>query len=207
MSTDTCSEHILVVDDRPENLRFLAEALSGAGYRPRPVKSGRLAIEGARRDPPNLILLDINMPGMNGYAVCDAMKSDELLADIPVIFVSALDDTFDKVKAFEHGGVDYVTKPFQVEEVLARVETHLVLRRLQVEQERTIEKLNDALDEIKTLRSFIPICAHCKEIRNDEGYWQSVEQYMNEHAGMTFSHSICPNCLKKHYPEYEENGA
>ncbi len=126
---------ILVVDDAPANLQFLTGMLKNCGYRTRPVPSGKLALQAARRDPPDLILLDINMPEMNGYEVCRHLKADELLCGIPVIFISALNETLDKVKAFTDGGVDFLTKPFHMEELRARVETHLKIRRLQIELE------------------------------------------------------------------------
>lgn len=122
---------ILIVDDTPANLRLLSKMLAKRGYRVRPVPDGSLALAAVRAEPPDLILLDIRMPGMDGYEVCQHLKADSSTQNIPIIFISALDATADKVRAFSIGGVDYVTKPFQVEEVLARVETHLDLRRLQ----------------------------------------------------------------------------
>jgi len=132
---------ILVVDDTPANLQVLAGMLKERGYKVRPAPSGKLALLAARRDPPDLILLDINMPEMNGYEVCEHLKADENLKSIPVIFISALTEPLDKVKAFALGGVDYLTKPFQMEELHARVETHLKIRSLQIELERTNEQL------------------------------------------------------------------
>jgi sigma-B regulation protein RsbU (phosphoserine phosphatase) len=135
---------ILVVDDTPANLQVLAGMLKDRGYRVRPVPGGKLALAAARRDPPDLILLDINMPEMNGYEVCEHLKADDALTGIPVIFISALTEPLDKVKAFATGGVDYLTKPFQMEELHARVETHLKLRRLQVELEASNARLAEA---------------------------------------------------------------
>ena len=132
---------ILVVDDTPANLQVLAGMLKDRGYKVRPVPSGKLALLAARRDPPDLILLDINMPEMNGYEVCEHLKADDKLKGIPVIFISALTEQMDKVKAFTIGGVDYITKPFQMEELHARVETHLKLHRLQIELEETNARL------------------------------------------------------------------
>jgi two-component system sensor histidine kinase/response regulator len=125
--------HIMAVDDQPANLKLLEELLSRQGYIVRSFPRGRLALEAAARNPPDLILLDINMPEMNGFKVCELLKADEKLARIPVIFLSALTDANDKVQAFQCGGVDYVTKPFQVDEVQARVQTHLNMHRLQKE--------------------------------------------------------------------------
>jgi sigma-B regulation protein RsbU (phosphoserine phosphatase) len=155
---------ILIVDDTPANLQVLAGMLKDRGYKVRPVPSGKLALVAAGRDPPDLILLDINMPEMNGYEVCQHLKADELLKGIPIIFISALTEQLDKVKAFVTGGVDYITKPFQMEELHARVETHLKLRRLQIELEKTnaqLEKANDRMShDLKAAatiqRTFLP---------------------------------------------------
>jgi signal transduction histidine kinase len=127
---------ILIVDDTPQNLKLLTTMLTERGYRVRPAINGEIALQTARKTPPQLILLDIQMPGMDGYEVCQRLKDDEMTQDIPVIFLSALDSTEDKVKAFRVGGVDYITKPFQLEEVLARVEAQLMLFK----QWREIEK-------------------------------------------------------------------
>jgi putative two-component system response regulator len=130
---DVQGSSILIADDVPENLRLLAAVLKRGGLVPRPVTSGRLAIEAAVADPPDLVLLDVRMPEMSGVDVCRWFKQDEQLRNIPVIFISGLQGTDDKVEAFRVGGVDYVSKPFQGQEVLARIKTHLRLRRLQVE--------------------------------------------------------------------------
>lgn len=129
-------DDILIVDDTPDNLRLLSQILSERRYRVRAVTGGERALASVRLARPDLILLDIKMPDVDGFTVCRALKADRNTADIPVIFISALDDVADKVQAFAAGGVDYVTKPFQWEEVLARVETHLALRRLQQKLER-----------------------------------------------------------------------
>src|SRR4051794_35187176 len=135
---------ILAVDDTPANLQVLSGMLKDRGYKVRPVPGGKLALLAARRDPPDLILLDINMPEMNGYEVCEQLKADDNLKGIPIIFITPLPEPLDKVKAFASGGVDYITKPFQMEELHARVETHLKLRRLQIELEDTNARLAKA---------------------------------------------------------------
>ena len=138
------SADILVVDDVSANLQVLTGMLKDRGYKVRPVPNGKLALVAARKALPDLILLDINMPEMNGYEVCEHLKADESLKGIPIIFISALNENIDKVKAFAIGGVDYITKPFQMEELHARVETHLKLSRLQIELEQTNERLAKA---------------------------------------------------------------
>lgn len=134
---------ILIVDDMPDNLRLLSTMLTSYGYHVRKAINGHLALQGAQISPPDLILLDINMPQMNGYEVCEQLKLSEKTQDIPVIFISALDDVLEKVKAFQVGGVDYITKPFQVEEVLARVQNQLSLRSLQCKLQLQARELHD----------------------------------------------------------------
>lgn len=142
MDSDTASalkasgdEHsdILIVDDQPENLQLLFDTLSGKNYDLRRVLSGQLALQVAQFDPPDLVLLDIRMPGIDGYEVCRRLKADARTQAIPVIFLSALDEPIDKVKAFEVGGADYISKPFQVAEVIARVQHQLRLSQMQAQ--------------------------------------------------------------------------
>jgi len=138
------SINILVVDDSPANLQLLVKLLQLEGYKVRPARSGAAAFVLMRGIRPDLILLDINMPDMDGFEVCRRLKEDPHTRDIPVIFLSALHDTFDKVKAFKVGGVDYITKPFQMEEVQMRLETHLRLARMKTELEVANAKLTES---------------------------------------------------------------
>jgi len=187
---------ILIADDTPEQLTVLRQMLAEQNYMVRPALNGEIAIKAANESPPDLILLDIRMPGMDGYEVCQQLKSEEKTRKIPVIFISALNELDDKVKAFSLGGVDYITKPFQTEEVLARIKTHLTLRNLQKSLEDKNAQLQNALDEIKTLQGIIPICANCKKVRDDENYWNEVEGYLKK-MDIMLSHSVCPDCSKK----------
>lgn len=157
---------ILLVDDKPENLRLLSTMLEEQGYEIREAISGALALKSAQASPPDLILLDINMPGLNGYEVCQRLKADQTTSHVPVIFISAQDEAWDKVKAFSVGGVDYITKPFKVMEVIARIENHLKLGKLQkrlyetqnqlrleIQKRQNLEiALNQALKEIALLK-------------------------------------------------------
>jgi len=138
---------ILAIDDTPENLSLLSQMLTEKNYKVRSVTKGSTAIRGAKAVPPDLILLDVKMPEMNGYEVCQQLKADARTRDIPIIFISALGDVFDKVKAFQIGGVDYITKPFQVEEVLARLDTHLTIRNLQIKLEARNNQLQQEIAE------------------------------------------------------------
>lgn len=136
---------ILAVDDTPSALKLLTDTLKAEGYQVRSAISGELAFHSATMSPPELILLDINMPGMNGYEVCQRLKAQTETRDIPIIFISALWETLEKVKGFELGGVDYITKPYQREELLARVRTHLELYRLRHNLQQVVEERTEAL--------------------------------------------------------------
>jgi signal transduction histidine kinase len=158
---------IVIIDDTPANLRLLASLLGDRGYQVRPFPSGKLALAGLERCDPDLILLDIQMPQMDGYEVCQILKSQPRTRDIPIIFISALSEAIDKVKAFSCGGVDYITKPFQAEEVIARVATHVELYHLQqqlqtqntdqasqlIEQNQQLQEMNqELLDQYQLLK-------------------------------------------------------
>jgi len=139
---------ILVVDDTPANLRLLSDLLAEQGYKVRSAISGEIALRAALAAPPDLIMLDINMPEMSGYEVCEHLKNDAQTCDIPIIFISALGEIHDKVAAFTAGGVDYITKPFQFEEVLARVETHIALMTLQRRLQQEITQRDTVIEEL-----------------------------------------------------------
>ncbi|MDD5175421.1 MAG: response regulator [Sterolibacterium sp.] len=149
---------IVIVDDNPNNLHVLSSMLQTAGFKIRPALDGKVALRSIMASPPDLILLDIRMPGMDGYEICKQLKADEQTREIPVIFISALNETEDIVAAFQAGGTDYVTKPFQKEEVMARVRTHLQLYRMQQAERKQIEtKLAQSKSD---LRRFAEVTAH-----------------------------------------------
>lgn len=202
--------NILLVDDSRANLRLLVDILTRQGYKARPVMDGEAALKAVKAQAPDLILLDIMMPGIKGYAVCEHLKADQRFRDTPIIFISALHDSQDKIEAFAKGGVDYITKPFQPEEVLARVNTHLKIGRLQKrlqkhnsQLEEKNKQLEKALAQVKKLSGLLPMCANCKKIRNDDGYWQDVASYIRRHSEADVTHGICQDCVKKLYPEFQ----
>ena len=167
---------ILVVDDTPANLRLLTKILQDRNYHVRPVPDGSLALAAAKAKPPDLILLDIRMPGLDGFQVCEKLKSNVSTQDVPIIFISALDAVEDKVRAFSVGGVDYITKPFQAEEVLARVQNHLDLRRLQAQLETANTKMAQELALAGEMQSsFMP-----KEFPQSPG-WQFAVAMQSAH--------------------------
>jgi len=170
---------ILVVDDTPDNLRLLINLLSETGYEVRPATSGQAALRAIQAEQPDLILLDIVMPGMDGYEVCQQLKANETTKDIPIIFVSAKNEAFDKVTAFSIGGVDYITKPFEAVEVLARVHTHLAMAAMQ----RNLHEKNGLLaQQNKELDAFAHTVAH--DLKNPLSILIGYTDIMTDDRGM-----------------------
>jgi DNA-binding response OmpR family regulator len=178
---------ILVVDDQPVQLKLLFPVLEKAGYEVVLAETGAQAVAIIESRPVDLILLDILMPGIDGLETCRQIKENKDMAEIPIIFMTALVNLEDKIIGFEAGCVDYITKPFQHVEVLARVNTHIKLGR----QRRALET---ALAEVKQLTGILPICCKCKKIRDDKGYWSQVDQYLSHHADVQFTHAYCQDC-------------
>ena len=199
---------VLVVDDVPLNIRMLTSVLSSHAFEIQAATSGREALELLEEQRPDLILLDYVMPDLDGLAVCRAIKARPEIADIPVIFLTVKADMATIVGAFKGGAVDYLTKPFNPEELLARVNTHVQLKQARDhERELTeraralVEELQAALAQIHQLKGLIPICARCKKVRDDSGFWRQVEEYISRRSEATFSHGLCPDCIERDFPE------
>jgi PAS domain S-box-containing protein len=177
--------NILVVDDMPENLCLLVSILGKVGYKVRSANNGLQALTAIEEEPPDLILLDIKMPGMDGYEVCEHLKANEQTRDIPVIFISALNQIFDKVNAFNVGSVDYITKPFYEAEVIVRIKTHLALQNMQKqlaaqnlqlrqeikERKRAEEALKRSENSLKQAQRIAHIGNWDWNIVNNELFW------------------------------------
>ncbi len=211
---------ILIVDDSSDQRLLLGGFLQSAGHEDLvSVESAEAALNymGLAREespsgtsdpiPPELILMDILMPGLDGIEACRRIKSREHLRDIPIIMVTVKSDTDDLQEAFTAGAMDFLTKPVQKVELLARVNSALTLKRemdrrkaRELDLSQSNQALEKALREVKVLRGFIPICASCKKIRNDQGAWQQLEVYLHEHSEAEFSHGICSACVEKLYP-------
>lgn len=194
---------ILIVDDEPTNIEILSNALGDTSEILVAV-NGQEALEVALKTVPDLVLLDIIMPGMGGYDVCQSLKESPLLKDIPVIFITALDNEIQETLGLKLGAVDYITKPFNTAIVKLRVNNQLQLKLQRDALALRNAELKDALAKIKTLSGLIPICASCKKIRDDKGYWNQLELYIRDHSDAEFSHSYCPECIKKLYPQYPD---
>jgi CheY-like chemotaxis protein len=211
-------EHnLLIVDDISENIQVLGHVLAKENYSVSFATDGRQALGMIPENDFDLILLDIMMPRMDGYEVCQRLKKMPAKSDIPVIFLTARTEAVDIVKGFEVGAVDYVTKPFNAPELLARVRTHIELRRARVTidqrnhelacRNNDLKKLNaeleNALARIKSLEGILPICSYCNKIRDEQGDWHQLESYISRHSSAEFSHGICPACMRRHHPDLE----
>lgn len=181
---------ILVVDDNSQNLQLLGSVLQERGYDVAFAMNGKEALDYLTEELPDLILLDVMMPGMDGFEVCRDFKKVPDNKNVPVIFLTAKTETEDIVHGFECGAVDYISKPFQAAELLARVHTHVELKR--------------AREEIISLKGLLPICAGCKKIRDDDGFWLKVETYLTTHTDVELTHGLCPDCYQESLKKIEQ---
>jgi len=205
---------ILIVDDSPDQQTLLRSILRKAGHddvlSADSAKSTSMLLNlggEATSHKIDLILMDILMPEQDGVETCRQIKRCAHLQDVPVIMVTAKNDLSNLKEAFSAGAMDYISKPVNSVELLARVSSALLLKQemdrrknREFELRRSNEELQKALKEVKVLRGLIPICASCKKIRNDGGFWQQLEEYLGEHSEAEFSHGLCQPCIKKLYP-------
>ena len=203
---------ILVTDDSPDVLELTTTVLEDEGYKVAKADSGGECLKIARAQHPDIILLDVMLPDMTGIEVCEQIKEDKDLEGTFVILVSGVRISPDyQADGLNVGADGYIIKPITNRELVARVQAIArikraedALRQKKLEQQKLITELQEALAEIKTLKGFIPICASCKKIRDDEGYWNQLEAYISKHTDATFTHSICPQCAEKYKAEIEE---
>lgn len=185
---------IYVADDDEINLRLIRTVLANAGFENiRLFSSGTSMMVETVRIRPDLLLLDIMMPGFSGYDVLERIKQDPSLEDIPVIMITAAsmgENLEPLARSFKLGAMDFISKPFANLELIQRVKS-----ALRMEKQR--QSLENAAKQIRSLEKLLPICSYCKKIRADKNYWQEVETYISDHTDTMFSHSICPDCYEK----------
>jgi CheY-like chemotaxis protein len=208
---------ILIVDDSPDQQALLRSILTKAGHtdlleaESAETAYRQLGIDESRHAPPpppiDLVLMDFLMPGTNGVTACAQIKTIDRLRDIPIIVVTAKTDVGNLQAAFAAGAMDFISKPVNPVELLARVASALTLKRemdcrkaREQDLRRSNDQLQKALSEVKVLKGLVPICASCKKIRNDQGFWQQLEEYLQQHSEAEFSHGLCSPCIKKLYP-------
>jgi len=251
MTTSRKPTTILVVEDSKSQADHLCFLLETHGFFVRIACDGKEALASIRSEPPSLVISDIIMPEMDGYQLCYAIRADETTSDLPVVLLTTLSSPGDILRALECGADNFITKPYNEEYLLSRMESIMagirmrntnktgnyaevfykgehfrvtterqrildlllstyeatVLRNQELQKtqkilsEKVVE-LEIALDRVKQLEGIIPICMHCKKIRDDKDYWRQIEDYISDHSEALFSHGICPECLQKYYSDY-----
>jgi DNA-binding response OmpR family regulator len=192
---------ILNVDDNEAGRYAVSRILKQAGFEVLEAASGEEALRLVDRNP-DLIILDVKLPDIDGFEVCRRIKSNPATSLIPILHLSATyQDSESRVKGLEGGADSYLTHPIEPLVLIASIRALLRIREGEAEREKLIRELQEALTKVKTLSGFLPICMSCKKIRNDKGYWEQVEVYIRDHCEAEFSHGICPDCMKKIYPD------
>jgi DNA-binding response OmpR family regulator len=196
---------ILIAEDDVTSRNMLASVMGKSGFVVQEVANGKeaLAALGAE-DAPRLAIIDWMMPEMDGLEVVRRVRARQRKQPPYIIMLTTRGEKDDIVKGLEAGADDYLQKPFDIGELRARIGVGRRMLELQERLAAQVEELRQAMDHIDTLRGILPICSFCNKIRNDEGYWDRVEAYITRHSLAEFSHGICPECMKKHYPDYEE---
>lgn len=197
---------VLIVDDDPEIRFATSRVLKSAGYTVYEAEDKDSCLRMVREQKPDLILLDVVLPNDSGYEVCRQIKTNAEWRGIYVILLSGIKTSSeDQSEGLEQGADGYIARPVTNRELLARVRAMERIIKAERERDQLVEQLQRALSEIKTLKGFLPICASCKRVRDDKGYWTQIEMYIREHTEAEFTHGICPECLKKLYHEVSDN--
>ena len=197
---------ILIAEDDATSRIVLATALKNEGYDVTSAADGTAAWQYFQQpDAPPLAILDLMMPGIDGLELVRRVRS--VLQQVPpyLIIVSTKSDKADVISALDAGANDYLTKPFDAGELRARVEVGRRMIEMRFQLAEKVEELEQALDQVRTLRGIVPICASCKNVRDDQGYWNRVETYLTEHTEAEFSHAVCPDCMKRLYPQFKDD--
>jgi phosphoserine phosphatase RsbU/P len=189
---------VLIADDDKVTLNVLNDVLTRAGYDVLTATDGDQAWKKLQQSPAQLAVLDWVMPGMEGPEICQRAAKEPKLANRYFILLTGKDKTDDLVAGLQSGASDYLRKPFNESELLARVEVGMRFIALQRKLAERVEEMEKALATVRRLEGLLPICSYCKRIRNEQDYWERVDNYISQHANVRFSHNICPDCYEKH---------
>jgi sigma-B regulation protein RsbU (phosphoserine phosphatase) len=195
---------ILIAEDEKTSRKILEKTLTKAGHDVVVVEDGLKALASIQKEVPDMLITDWMMPDLDGLELCCRVRALDLSSYVYIILWTALTQKENIIQGLDAGADDYITKPFDRTELLARVRAGERVIQLEKSLRQKNEELSEALAQVKQLKGLLPICMFCKKIRNDEDYWQQVEEYLVEHTEADFSHSICPDCMEKHYPEYAQ---
>lgn len=196
---------VLIAEDEPLSRRLLETRLTSGGYQVVAAENGARAWEILESDDaPELAILDWMMPELDGPEICRRLRGRESRSYVYIILLTARGRLDDMVAGLESGADDYVTKPFDWEELETRLRTGKRILQLQSELAGKVEELEKALAHVRTLQGLLPICMHCKSIRDDSNTWHRLETYIESHSNALFTHSLCRKCLATHYPAYAQ---
>jgi phosphoserine phosphatase RsbU/P len=195
---------ILIAEDDATSRIVLATVLTKDGYDVTATDDGGAAWEVLQKpEAPRLAILDLMMPGIDGLELVRRVRAIPSVAPPYLIIVSTKSEKSDVIAALDAGANDYLTKPFDPGELRARIEVGRRMIEMRFELNEKVKQLKQALAEVRTLKGIVPICANCKNVRDDQGYWNRVESYLNEHTEADFTHAVCPDCMKRLYPQFE----
>ena len=193
---------ILIVEDDPDLLFASARIFKTAGYEVLTASTARDCMELVKKNLPDLVLLDVILPDASGHDLCGQIKADPALINIFVVLISGTRiDSAEQADGLDIGADGYIARPITNRELLARINAMVRILRAERERDRLIVQLEEALARVKKLSGLLPICAGCKKIRDDKGYWNQIERYLKEHSDAILSHGICPECAEKYYPD------
>ena len=200
---------VLIVDDEPDIIIILRKYLEKCGLGVLTAQNGREALEILHKSDVRLVITDRIMPEMDGIALCRSIRASDISGYVYIIILTISGSKEDIVNGINAGADDYVTKPFNLEELKVRVDSGLRVLALEQslhekikEEEILVGELKAALDQVQKLSGMLPICATCKKIRDDKGYWNKIETYICEHSEAKFTHGMCPDCAKEYRSEY-----
>ncbi len=196
---------ILIAEDDATSRTILQAVLSKNGYDVVSVSDGLAALEAFQQaDAPDVAIVDLIMPKLDGLEVVREVRAVKAVRPPYIIILSTKRETADVVAGLDAGADDYLAKPFDASELRARVEVGRRMIEMRATLADKVQELALALEQVKTLRGIVPICANCKNVRDDQGYWNRVETYFREHTEAEFSHAVCPDCMTKLYPQFNE---